>query len=232
MLGRILNWFRGPDSSAQGAYSKGIVRSGDPSSYVGQDHLLKGLRFCATLRLDTPLAILRHHGELYEGPVDEAPAYGGPAEGTWVPEVDWDRVGLTPPPDGTMWTPVGQVPPDGGEVLPFLKRFREVVESGGTTDEKLDALTRMMRSSPEVRDLGTRFDEDFPESWFWKQLQVVPGVGLNAARKLFDAGFRDLDALESAEPESLKAVRGVGPKIVDQIQRFLADTREVQEDPD
>ena len=230
MLGRIVAWLRGSDQGAQRTASTGTVRSGDPSSYAGHEHVLKGLRFTATLKLDTPLDILRHHGELHQGPAEDAPTYGGPADGIWIPEVDWDRVGLTPPPDATMWTPVGHVPPDGGNVLPFLTQFRKVVEGEGTTEEKIDALKEMMRSSPEFGALGRQFEPGFPESWFWGRLEQIPGVGEGAARRLFEAGFRDFDALRRAERDSLMDVPGVGPKTVERIRDFVTKDRNPQKD--
>lgn len=165
--------------------------------------------------------ILERHGELFQGDFEHVPSYGGPAEGIWVPEVDFERVGLPPPPTGEMWTPVGSVPSDGGKVLPFLKEFRRVVEGTGTSAEKLARVKSMMDSDPGFEAIGKRFASEFPESWFYSRLALIPGIGPKIARNLFRAGIHDADALKSAHPDAILDVPGVGPKTVDSIKRFV-----------
>lgn len=192
------------------------------------------VQWTATMSLHTPLRSLERHGEIFEGDPRDAPMYGDAAEGTWVPVVDWKRLGLEPPDPGEMWSVVGQIPTDGGDFLPFLLRFRRIVESGETVAEKLDRIESLCDSRSEFRQIALKIAEsgdagqrvggtDFATKFFAQRLEEIPGLGPGTALRLFVAGFHTLEDLETASDEGLLQVRGVGATLVKKIRAHLTD---------
>lgn len=126
--------------------------------------VLRGWRFFATLQLRTPLCALIHHGEVVEGVDTELPSYGPSWAGIWTPELkSWDEIlGLKPGtlnlskiPKGTMASEIGQVPTDGGDLLPFLIAYRTILESEGSVDERLRRVKALL-DAPEHQELVTK----------------------------------------------------------------------------
>lgn len=101
-----------------------------PSQEAGQDSMVEQYRFCATLQLRTPLAVLEMHGMAIQadGP---APVVEPLWHGIWVPVLkSWRELGIPidEMPPSTMSSDMGPVPADGGEYLGFLLRFRRIIE--------------------------------------------------------------------------------------------------------
>lgn len=191
--------------------------------YRADRDILKGLRFCATMSLDTPLDVLEHHGEMFEGLPSRAPMYGGPAEGMWIPEVDWSSVGASPPPEGKMASVVGPIPTDGGGFLKFLKDFRSIVESDAPVPERLSEIRSLTRQNSTYREFGRKLGDDFAEEWFAARFTEIPGVGAKTALNLFRAGFHTPDDLANASVEDLTSVTGVGRKTAETIRETTLD---------
>jgi hypothetical protein len=181
------------------------------------------------MSLRTPLSSLARHGEVFKGDPERAPVYGTPADGIWVPEVDWSSVGVPPPPDGSMASEIGPIPADGGAFLPFLKRFREIVEGEGSVESKIKRIREMCSSSASFSELAGRLHENsrrmsgdahlrFPDNFFARELEAVPGIGSTLAARLFRAGFRSVEDLGAASDDALLAVDGLGPKALKNIR--------------
>jgi hypothetical protein len=197
-------------------------RLDNDADYQRNQDVLEGLEFVATLSLDTPLRVLEHHGERYRGLPSSAPKHGDESEGIWVPVVNWAGLGINPPADGMMASAIGPVPSDGGTFLPFLIEFRRIVESDLPTFEKLKQVDRFSKSTPEYQRIRRRLGADFAKVWFAKQLTVVPGIGRQLARVLFDAGFLDIDALRAAGDAELLEIGGMGPSTVKKIREYFS----------
>jgi predicted flap endonuclease-1-like 5' DNA nuclease len=193
--------------------------------------VLAGVRWAASMSLFTSLRSLEHHGEMFRGDPTEAPMYGDPSEGIWVPVVSYEGVGLRAPEEGTMWTPIGeQVTADGGDLLPFLLAFRRIVESDLAVPEKLAAIESLCESTAEnrgvaqkiraSRDSGQRLGgEDFARKFLAKALEEIPGLGPATALRLFDAGFHTVADLAEASDADLLKVPKVGPAVVSKIRQ-------------
>lgn len=106
----------------------------------GNSDITKGFQFCATLDFDTPLEILNLHWKIHAGPADALPPCTM-RQGIWVPALkSWKDLGFPHMRElsmGTMPSPWGQVPADGGDLLPFLKARRAIIEGPGTREEKI-----------------------------------------------------------------------------------------------
>ncbi len=58
----------------------------------------------------------------------------------------------------------------------------------------------------------------FPESFFYQQLSELPGIGLTLAKRLYETGFTTATDLRSASDQQLRAVKGVGPKVIAKLR--------------
>ena len=91
--------------------------------------LISGWRLSVTLQPGTPLRWLLRHGEVNEGvscPSEEIAA----SFAEWMPIVKtWEELGIALEESSpTMASAVGQIPIDGGDLLPFLIKYRLIVE--------------------------------------------------------------------------------------------------------
>lgn len=213
--------FGSPSNPLKGEPQSDHLR--DPISHSGNEDILAGLKFSATLNLDTPLEVLEHDGEIFIGPQREAPRYGDMSEGIWLPKVDWSGIGVDPPPSSTKASQIGQVPADGSTFLAFLKDFRRIVESKGAVDDKVRQIKELRNNSEEYARIAKKLGPDFPESWFWSRFKTIPGVGEETAERLFRAGYRSFQDLGCVSAEELRKVRGIGIKRARAILEWASD---------
>ena len=196
-------------------------RVGDDALYEANADILDGIEFMATLQLRTPLAVLEHHGEVFEGPPSKAPRYGSQADGIWVPKTkSWSQMGLNlqEPPESTCASEIGPIKP--AVYLPFLKAFRRIVEADRPHEDKLRNLQQLEGRSTSFAEIWVRLQKayaDFPHSFFYFELTELPGVGGKTARSLYQAGFRSVQEVLTASREALLAVPGIGRGTVDKI---------------
>ncbi|TCU15780.1 hypothetical protein [Rhizobium sullae] len=93
--------------------------------------VIKGWQLCITMLPRTPLTWLLRHFEFKDGadyPAEEV----SPEHAIWVSVTKtWAEMGspLEEPPPSTVASGVGQISEDGGDFLPFLIRYREIIES-------------------------------------------------------------------------------------------------------
>ena len=73
--------------------------------------------------------------------------------------------------------------------------------------------------SSELRILSRRIEHGVKPELL--PLVAIPGVGRVRARRLYDAGFKTLEALANASPEELLRVPGIGPSTAASILEFF-----------
>ena len=208
-MGLLSKLFRRTKSNRQPSF-----RLDDDNSFHANSDILRGYEFSATLQLRTPLHVLGHHGELFEGPPSEAPVYGDKSQGLWVPKTHSYRelgIDLDEIEEGTHASDIGSV--KAGYYLPFLKAFRRIVESEASVPDQLARIQELRNKSPqfaEVYDTHCRSNPDFPESYFYHQLENIEGVGPALAKRLFDAGFYDQRLVHGATEADLHRIHGIG----------------------
>lgn len=123
-------------------------RVGNDQDFHANRDIISGLRFHATLHLTTPLSVLQHHGEVFDGPPSEAPAYGTPAQGIWIHETrSWRELGIDIDdwPESTAASDIGPVL--ASTYVPFLIRFRSIVESNLSLADKRSAFEQLKDES-------------------------------------------------------------------------------------
>jgi len=153
------------------------------NDYRIPDHL-EGYEFSATLQIRTPLEVLRHHGELFRGPLDQAPKYGTwteggySADGIWVPKTkSWAELAREAggnveaaarmdreTPESTYASDIGPTTPS--KYLPFLLDFRDIVEGEGEAEEKIERVKALGSTHRAIYKRVQGTYPDFPEGFF------------------------------------------------------------------
>lgn len=162
----------------------------------GDDDILDGLVFNATLQLRTPLEVLQHNGEVFKEKNQYPPKYAKELwYGIWLPKTksykELGRSDIEEIEEGTSSSDVGTV--KVFEYLPFLIEFRKIVESEKSTDEMIKELYDLVNKSEKFKlfwDRHCEMDGDFPHSFFYKQLTQIHGVGVKSAKLLYENGFK------------------------------------------
>jgi len=185
-----------------------------------------GLRFHAKLYLWTPLSVLQSHGRFVtEGAASTVE--GIPEEfGTWVKEpaapAGWEPVELDEESDA------GPVKPS--VILPFLKAFRSIAESGAEPIEQVRKFNRMHLLNPAWKpfvaalmrpsDIHPEGAPDLASVWFCPHLEAnVKGVGPKLAAALYQAGFITPSQVGHAKDDELLKVPGINKGTVKRIRQ-------------
>jgi hypothetical protein len=183
-----------------------------PGDSASDDLFAPGCCFRANVSLNTPLAVLRRHGEYFPGPVENAPVIDGGPHGGWQVRTRTFREREIDLPDfpGMMASPIGPVMPD--ELIPFLVAFREIVES--TLDHHtqvalLLGLDAHVAHGPYWRRFCQSY-QDLPYSYFYLPLTELPGIGRKAAKSMYEAGIHTREDIGTASLERLSALAGIG----------------------
>ncbi len=161
-LARLKSNFLPPDAESS---IKSMRLGSDEHFYADQD-LFEGVTFFATLHLTTPLCVLEHHGEVFNGPPSRAPRYGTQADGIWLPNIkSFQALGidLPEPPEFTTASDIGPILPSS--YIPFLLGFRNIVEGNAAFENKLSALCALACESESYAEIWSRAAisyQDFP----------------------------------------------------------------------
>lgn len=182
--------------------------------FEGNSDILGGMQFFATLHLSTPLDVLMRHGESFSGPPSRTPKYGTMADGIWVPKLRSSNNAF----DYPHASDIGPVSPS--YYLPFLLEFRRIVESSVPHQQILTQLRELPSHSDHFRDIWKRLSSTvygFPESFFYRQFTVLPGVGRKLAKDLYEAGYKSVGEITASSVEDLIKVRGLGKATAEKI---------------
>lgn len=189
-----------------------------PIAEWGNKDIINGLEFSATLQLRTPLEILKRHGEIFSG-------HGTPPQyakeewhGIWLPKTKTFRelgIDVNEMEEGSCASDAGSV--KASEYLPFLLKFREIVEMTLSVDEKIVSLEHLSKQDENFKVFWNKhkaIDADFPHSFFYKQLATIEGIGNITAKALYQNGFKSVSDIQNATDEELLSVKGVGTSLL------------------
>jgi hypothetical protein len=163
----------------------------------------------------TPLEWLFLHGEESSdpGPTPQEHGYWVPVAKTWA-ELGFEGIDDRPPPR-TMASQIGQIPTDGGDFLPFLVEYRQIVELGMPRKEMLKVLDELGAKHPSIAKLlGGKLSRLFVEN----ELRTLPGCGANTAQRLYDATFLSAEQVQAATVKQLMAVKGIGKATAEKLK--------------
>jgi uncharacterized protein YhhL (DUF1145 family) len=110
------------------------------------------------------------------------------------------------------------------EQLPFLKGFRNIIESKNTQEEKVNKINDLVatnkKTSCEYFDLEGLLKPG--EQWFADKLH---GYGLPMAHELYAEGYTTPVKCLKIDPEEFVKRKGVGPKRKQQLEAFQEKVR-------
>lgn len=227
---RLKDIFLGQTTS-ESELAKSQVICLDDQSYQSNSDFLEGMQFSATLQIKTPIEVLNHHGEIFNGPPSQAPKYGSQADGIWTFKVKTYRelgivVDEVDEAEFTHASDAGPIEPS--RYLPFLIQFRSIVESELTHEDKLEKLALLPTHSAHFKEIWSKLSayyDDFPRSFFYLQFTTLPGVGRQLAKRLYECGFRSVNEIINARISQLTEVSGLGNKTAEKIKSTISVAR-------
>lgn len=193
-----------------------------PQIPSGNEDIIEGWRYCATLQLRTPLAVLENHGKVVPASPEGPPTLTDEMwHGIWLPELGREFDFLSS--GASMASDVGPIPADGGDYLPFLKAVRRISEGGGTAAEMEASLRALVRDTGPHGTPYSRFAKagELVDRVLPRTVHHLP-VPANVRAGLLEARLDTLGKLAAADDKRLRAVKGLGPKALTSIRAFLA----------
>lgn len=189
-----------------------------PIAEWGNRDIINGLEFSATLQLRTPLEVLKRHGEIFSGH-DTPPQYAKEQwHGIWLPKTKTFRelgIDVNEMEEGSCASDAGSV--KASEYLPFLLKFREIVEKTLSVDEAIVSLEHLSKQDDNFKVFWNKHkavDADFPHSFFYKQLATIEGIGSKTAKALYENGFKSIEEIKNATDNELLNIKGVGKSLL------------------
>jgi hypothetical protein len=188
----------------------------EPISTWGNADIITGLKFCATMKLQTPLRVLKRHGEVHQGVDQPPPLIAREAwEGIWVPKTKTFReLGLDreEPAPTTMASDVGPIPTDGGKYLKFLLAVRSLVEADASVLVRREQLRKELETPQWVEfaaKLGGK--QKIIDCFFPPFLAAIARISLGAVAALRERGVVTPSMVATVADADLLAIKGVGP---------------------
>lgn len=223
-MGTFLRKLFGLDREQPKATAEQAHRQDMPLGLGGNEDIIKGWRFSATLQMRTPLAILREHNRLVPATPDGPPELTTEMwQGIWLPDLGshWDFFDE----GATMASEVGAIPRDGGDYLPFLTAVRTISEGEASLPEKETALRELAK---ERGPSGTPYSKFMSESALVdkvlpRAIHQLP-VPKPVRESLLNMGYKTLASVQAAPDAALLKIKGLGPKSVANVREFLAAT--------
>lgn len=168
--------------------------------------LISHWRFSAVMNPTTPLSYLRRHGQTSKVRKDEPPAFG-----IWLPVTkSWKELGIPlsePETTSDMASAIGLIPTDGGDFLPFLIKYRQIVEA---KTPRIDTLVKLAELEPNYKYFTKQLGGDLCKLFVLPELQSLKGCGKKTAENLYKAGYISKVQVVEATVEELVAVPGIG----------------------
>lgn len=190
----------------------------------GNEDIIAGYRFTATLQLRTPLRVLLEHNRLERISPEGPPMITSEMwQGIWVPELIPEFQFLSEGEQAS--SDIGPVPANGGDYLPFLMDFRTIMEGSETVEQKEVALRDLTK---KTGPRGTRYAKFWTATALVEQalprvVQMLP-VPATVRAALLGAGFVTFSKIARAPNEELLKLKGVGPKTLETICQFMRNT--------
>ena len=199
--------------------------------WKANDDIIKGLEFCATMQLRTPLRVLLRHGEIHTGINTEPPKIAMEMwEGIWTTKtttyrelgIDVDEI------QGTQASEIGPILPD--DYLPFLIAIHKIVE----LDEPIDNRIKKLREMPMVGNWKTYVDkhggiEAIIGRFFPEFIDTIPKLNLSTKDELSKMGLNTPNRITAAPDETFLSIKGIGQAKIKVIRDYcagIADNRD------
>jgi hypothetical protein len=203
-----------------------VIKTQDDNTYKANEDVLEGMKFHATLKIFTPLSVLKRHGEFFKGRPSSAPKYGSDRDGIWIYKTKtWSQLGIDLPELSAVDSASDVGPVNPSDYLPFLIELRTIFESNTDDKDKIEKINLLKQKSQKYAHFWSKlekFYEGFPEILFYKDFTTIPGIGLKMAKKLYGLGFLTLESVLNASKNDLSKVPGLGPSTIGKILNYKA----------
>lgn len=193
------------------------------SSVEGNEDIIKGWEFCATLQLRTPLSVLKQHGRRAPLTPEGPPLVSTEMwQGIWTYDLG-DEFSMSDA--RSMASEVGSIPADGGDYLPFLIAFRTITEGSASVGDKEAAIRELMKQSGPSGTPFTKYHKpkELVDEVLPRTISLLP-VSRPVRNEIVAAGMNTLAKVEAASDKTLLAIDGLGPKSLAGIREYLATT--------
>ncbi len=214
----LKNLFEKPTQEIKTAKTVGEMQNKPLQEWgYGDSEIFEGMQFIVTLQLRTPLNVLIHHNEIYSGE-DAPPQYAKELwHGMWLPHIKPEySLGL----DGEHSSDIGYV--NDREYIKFLIAFRKIVEQSIDTNQKISLLKKVVKEDELFAKYSRKhksIDADFPDSFFYKQLTKLEGIGIKTAKNFYENGLKSIADLQNTSDEELLKIQGVGKNTIEKIRK-------------
>lgn len=186
-----------------------------PLSAWGDDSIIAGYQFFATLQLRTPLRVLRWNGVVHTDRNTPPPqVIEALWEGFWIVKTKtWKELSGVDLPEfepSTVAADIGPVPNDD-TYLQFLMAVRAILEDPGSIDERIQKL-RKATWPPEWQNFMGRQGGvgEVIERFFPLFVNTIPKLTFETTSVLSRLNFDTPNKLAAAPDEILLAVKGIG----------------------
>lgn len=205
--------------------------------------IIRSFRLSVTMRPRVSLKLLRRHGEIRKTiPKDDANL--SPDDAIWLPVLD-EKFKFSSK-GAEIWSPAGNIPTDGAEVLQYLIALREIVEA--PLPQPLDDLTEALLRLEKIKSLprgpqyktngdGRKVRSEVMVDYFpmffrddERALRLLltefsapsyDGLSYDHILELHAKGYNSVNEILNATDEVLLSLKGVGKKKLDKIRENL-----------
>ena len=196
----------------------------EPMSAWGNDDIIKGLKFSATLQLRNPLRVLLRHGEIHTDRNMRPPEIAREGwEGIWfsVTGIDWGP--------STVASDIGPILAD--DYLPFLIAVRKIVESHNSIERRIEQLREMpltgdwkiyiARHGPS--HISRSRGADWIIAYFFPRfVDNIPKINAATIDELSRLGLDTPNRIAVASDEKLLNIKGIGQAKLNTIRNYCA----------
>lgn len=189
----------------------------------GNQDIIKGLKFVATMQLRTPLRVLEHHGEIFNGPGSPPPYAKEMWEGIWVPVTkSFAELGIPiEEPPSEMASDVGPIPSTGGKFLNFILSVRHIVEQNQSIATRRNELVVHLKKDEweyYVHKLGGI--EKIVNRFFPHFVELLPSLTEETISVLRSKKLITASQISTASDKELLKIKGIGPAKLSKIREF------------
>lgn len=221
--------FNGAKSSNNSSSRASPTKTSVQSLADNNKDVINGFRLIVTMSPHVPLKLLKRHGETAK---EIPPEDIGLSEGDaiWLPNLKNKYNFLS---EGrTMWSRAGNIPIDGGKVLPYLIAAREIIEAPllQPHDDISEALSRLekIKALPGgPRDYFPLFfiDDSKAVDLILSELGApsYDGLSYDHILELHSKGLKSIAEILNAPDEVLLELNGIGKKRLEKIRFNIPD---------
>lgn len=195
----------------------------EPMSAWGNDDIITGLEFSATVQLRTPLRVLLRHGEVHTDRNTEPPEIVREGwEGIWLPKLkSWsdliedkkwaaqlDKAERQNP--GGMASDIGTIRAE--DYLPFLIAVREIVELRDSIESRIKQLRdKLMEHNWQTNVEMHGGVDKIIGNFFPRFIDTIPKINDATIAELFRLDLDTPNRIAAVSDETLLGINGIGP---------------------